>query len=195
LFSREPLARADCRARLRLAAKRGETPMSYDPYAYSSEQPPEYEGPGVPAPGARERIKSRVQAPAICLIVMGILNLFLPLYMLANGILWTVAPDFIINAQKKFPALQNQEATREEQQMQGIILSYPIAVFGFLASVLTIAGGARMLSLKSYALSVCGAISAMVPCLSCLACCGVGEGIGIWALVLLMNPDVKSAFQ
>ncbi|HEY7329172.1 MAG TPA: hypothetical protein VH592_16130 [Gemmataceae bacterium] len=170
--------------------------MSYDPYAYSSEPPDEYGGPRMPPPGDRERIKGRVQAPAICLIVVGILNLFWALYMLVNGIAWTVAPDWIIESEKKLsPAFQNPNATREEQQMQGIIISYPTAVLAFVASVLPIVGGARMLSLKSYTLSVSGAISAMIPCLSCMACCGVGEGIGIWALIVLMNPDIKSAFQ
>ncbi|HZV06823.1 MAG TPA: hypothetical protein VE999_17200, partial [Gemmataceae bacterium] len=147
-------------------------------------------------PGDLASVKARVQTPAICLIVVGILNIFWALYMLANGILWTVAPDFIINAEKRFsPALQNQAATPDQLQMQGIIVSYPVAILAFVASVLPILGGIRMLSLKSYALSVCGAVSAMVPCLSCMACCGVGEGIGIWALVVLLNPDVKSAFQ
>ncbi len=168
--------------------------MSYDPTDFGS-QPPQYDS-AEPMPDNLAAIKSRVQAPAICLIVLGVLNLFWALYMLANGVLWTVAPDFIIDAQKNMsPMLQNAAATPEQQQMQGIVVSYPWAVLSFLASVLSILGGARMMALRSYALSICGAISAMVPCLSCLACCGVGEGFGIWALVVLLSPEVKSAFQ
>ncbi len=49
--------------------------------------------------------------------------------------------------------------------------------------------------MKSYALALCGAISAAIPCISATACCGLGEGIGIWALVVLLSPDVKSVFR
>jgi hypothetical protein len=171
--------------------------MSYDPRDYDSEPPPEnvFSEPLPPLEDPSD-VRQRVQAPAICLIVVGILNLFGALYMLANGILWTVGPDFILDAQKNLPpAFQNPGAAREEQQMQGMLISYPIAFFGFLASVLPIFGGIRMMSLKSYALSICGAICAMVPCISCTACCGAGEAIGIWALVVLLKSEVKSAFQ
>ena len=36
-------------------------------------------------------------------------------------------------------------------------------------------------------------IIAMVPCIS--PCCLVGLPIGIWALVVLMKPEVKAAFR
>jgi len=44
-------------------------------------------------------------------------------------------------------------------------------------------------------LAVVTAILTAVPCLSCSACCGVGEGIGIWSLVVLLNPEVRNAFR
>ena len=172
--------------------------MSFDPYAPDPE--PYSEGmadePAARTSGRLAQIKARVQGPAISLMVVGILNLFWVLYMLANGILWTVAPDFVIDAEKRWSAaFQNQGTSREQQQLQGMIISYPLAVLALVSSVLSIAGGLRMLSLKSYTISVCGAVAAMLPCISCLACCGIGEGLGIWALIVLLNPDVKSAFQ
>ena len=36
-------------------------------------------------------------------------------------------------------------------------------------------------------------ILAMIPCLS--PCCLIGLPIGIWALVILMKPEVKAAFK
>jgi hypothetical protein len=36
-------------------------------------------------------------------------------------------------------------------------------------------------------------IIAMIPCVS--PCCLLGLPIGIWALVVLMKPEVKSAFH
>jgi hypothetical protein len=172
--------------------------MSYDPYDNEPDAPRrgdryDYDRPLRDDP---ERIKARVQAPAICLIVIGILNIFWALYMVVNGFAWVFASDTLIQSQQKmFPGIHDKAETKEQQQMQGILVSFPLALFAFLASVLPIAGGLRMLSLKSYGLAVTGAVAAMIPCLSAMACCGIGEGIGVWALVVLLNPDVKSAFQ
>jgi hypothetical protein len=172
--------------------------MSYDPYAYGSDapQPDDADDASMPRYSHTQSIKARVQAPAVCLIVVGILNIFWALYMLVNGIFWTVAADYIIAQEKQLlPGLQQQGADRNQMQMQGILISYPTALFAFVASVLPVAGGIRMLSLKSYSLALCGAISAAIPCISITACCGLGEVAGIWALVVLINEEVKSAFR
>jgi hypothetical protein len=55
-------------------------------------------------------------------------------------------------------------------------------------------GGLQMRSLKNYGVAVASAILVMIPCSSNCCCC-VGLPIGIWALVMLMKPEVKSAFS
>ena len=52
-----------------------------------------------------------------------------------------------------------------------------------------------MLSLRAYGLAVAASVITAIPCISCSACCGLGEGIGIWALVVLLNNDVRAAFR
>lgn len=37
------------------------------------------------------------------------------------------------------------------------------------------------------------AILAMIPCVS--PCCLLGLPLGIWALIVLLKPEVKAAFQ
>jgi hypothetical protein len=181
--------------------------MSYDPYSYE----PDERRPGDPNEGydAREdhddlerplvrseRLKGRVQAPGICLIVVGILNIFYALYFLVNGLAWIIAPDSLIkSSQQMFPGMQQNGMGRDQQVMVGIVESIALFVFGLVTSVLPVVGGVRMLALKSYALAVTGAVAAMIPCLSGMACCGLGEAAGIWALVVLLNPDVKSEFR
>src|SRR5262249_61811974 len=61
-----------------------------------------------------------------------------------------------------------------------------------LCALLTVLGGVRMLALKSYGLAVTAAVITAVPCISPSACCLLGEGIGIWALAVLLSPDVRS---
>ena len=56
-------------------------------------------------------------------------------------------------------------------------------------------GGIRMLSLKNYGLAIVASILAAIPGFSCSGCCGFGAIIGIWALVVLINADVREAFQ
>jgi hypothetical protein len=46
--------------------------------------------------------------------------------------------------------------------------------------------------LKSYGLAMTSSILAMIPC---HVCCMVGLPIGIWALIVLLKPEVKSAFS
>ena len=60
---------------------------------------------------------------------------------------------------------------------------------------LIVFGGVQMLKQRSYGLAMAASILTMLPCLTCLGCCGVGEGIGIWALVVLLNEDVKRSFR
>ena len=64
----------------------------------------------------------------------------------------------------------------------------------FITALLNIIGGIQMLRLRSYGLALFASILAAIPCISCSACCGLGEGIGIWALVVLLNPEVRAAF-
>ena len=62
-----------------------------------------------------------------------------------------------------------------------------------LVAVLTLFGSIRMLSLHSYGLAMFGAILTAIPCVT--PCCLVGQIAGIWAIIVLMNPDVRRAFH
>ena len=176
--------------------------MSYDPYAYGAEEA-RPDDTDARLSGNAERIKSQVRVPAIALIVSGILNLMFALYMMVNSVVTTVMPADKLKEQQTaiFDALppafreNADQKTAADMKTQAMLINWPLTVMALLASVLPIAGGIRMLSLKSYALSMCGAICAAVPCMSIVACCGLGEIAGIWAIIVLLNPDVKSAFH
>jgi hypothetical protein len=51
----------------------------------------------------------------------------------------------------------------------------------------------KMKRLESHGLAVTASILAMLPCTS--PCCIIGLPLGIWALVVLSKPEVKSAFR
>jgi len=68
-----------------------------------------------------------------------------------------------------------------------------LAVIGLLMSVLVLIGALKMKRLENYGLAMAASIVAMLPCIS--PCCIIGLPIGIWALVVLSKPEVKSAFH
>src|SRR5262245_32586121 len=53
-------------------------------------------------------------------------------------------------------------------------------------------GGMKMQKLQNYNISMAAAVLAIVPCVS--PCCILGIPFGIWALIVLMKPEVKAAF-
>jgi hypothetical protein len=65
------------------------------------------------------------------------------------------------------------------------LLSLAIGVAIFL-------GAMRMKSLTSYGFAMAAAVLAMVPCIS--PCCCLGLPAGIWAIVALMDQNVKASF-
>lgn len=66
-------------------------------------------------------------------------------------------------------------------------------MLGMGIGVVILLGALKMKKLESYGFSMAAAILAMVPCLS--PCCLIGLPIGIWAIVVLNKPEVKSAFH
>ena len=96
------------------------------------------------------------------------------------------------------PAPVVLEAFAQEPQAvktQSILQGFGLGLLALIAGLLTVIGGLRMQQLRSYGLAISGAIAAAIPCISCMGCCGVGEAVGIWAIVVLMNEEVRRAFQ
>jgi hypothetical protein len=53
--------------------------------------------------------------------------------------------------------------------------------------------GVQMLSARKYSIALLAAIPALMPFSS--LCCVLGVPIGIWAIIVLRNPEVRAAFQ
>lgn len=126
----------------------------------------------------------QVNGPAIGLIVTGALNIVLAV---ARGLMSILG--FGMNM------LQNTGNAEAEKMIGSLMGTFGIAaaVIGILGGIFILFGGIKMRKLESYGLCMAASIVAMVPCLS--ACCLVGLPIGIWSLVMLSKPEVKSAFH
>lgn len=124
-----------------------------------------------------------VRGPAIFILVLSILNICASLI----GIAW-------IGLQHKLPAFAGMpEQSQELQKQLTIFLSLPANLVGLGIAIVCLFGALQMMKLKSYGLAIATAILLLIPCGSC--CCLLNIGAGIWALVVLSKPEVKSAFQ
>ena len=147
------------------------------------------EGPGgVPEqdPEAARKAATAVQGPGIALIVLGALSLVGSLLILAGAGRLTEARI------AQSPAEWRELLEHAKEWQEG---PYSKVYEGGLAviEVLMILGGIRMLQMRSYGLAFAAAILAMVNLQCC--CCLPGIGFGIWAIVVLVQPDVKAAFR
>jgi hypothetical protein len=67
-----------------------------------------------------------------------------------------------------------------------------VAIIGVLGSIFVVYAMLEMRKLRRFPIAVTGTILAMAPFVS--LCCCFGLPLGIWALVVLFNPDVRAAF-
>ena len=65
-------------------------------------------------------------------------------------------------------------------------------IIGVFMGGMIIHGASKMKKLESYGLVITAIIFAMLPC---NGCCIIGLPFGIWALIVLNDPDVKSSFH
>ena len=66
-------------------------------------------------------------------------------------------------------------------------------IIGGVVGVIVLIGAAKMQKLQNYQFALTASIVAMLPCIS--PCCVFGLPFGIWALVVLNKPEVKSQFS
>lgn len=151
---------------------------------------PGYGGPGLGGMGGGggdSRVREMVSGPATAMLVTGILCVILALVGLVGNLMGATfqpPPGEVPPEMKPFFDML--------AQMQG-----PMAIVsglvGLAISVLIIFAAQKLRNLESFALVVTAAILAMVPCTS--PCCCIGLPVGIWVLVVLFKPEVKSAFR
>jgi hypothetical protein len=138
---------------------------------------------------------------------VGVFNVLLALALIGFAVYLRQMPvgefeDLVARAAKSYPPIQQilEEARRQgatlAQMKQQAGTQYTVGGgVALLAALLTILGGVFMLKRRAYGLAMTGAILSAIPCISPLGCCGMGEAVGLWALIVLLNNDVRMAFR
>jgi len=162
------------------------TPPPPPPVEPPPMQPP-MQPPMSPPPGPnRTDMLSKVKGPALAMmIIAGITFVLEILSILANllGISFMSAGDM-----SQFEGMEGMEWLAP--LMSGTF-TIVLGVFTLIGAALIFYGAMKMKDLQGYGLAMTAAILSLIPCFS--ICC-IGIPFGIWALVVLLNQDVKSAF-
>ncbi len=147
--------------------------------------PPPLTAPGAPAGGGRDAALQLVKGPVIGLKVTAILGLVMVVVGLVVNVM--TLNGFHIGPQQMYdPQMQKLIGTL------GGSLGIVQNIIGGIVGVIVLLGAAKMQKLQSYQFALTASIVAMVPCIS--PCCLFGLPFGIWALVVLNKPEVKSQF-
>ena len=129
--------------------------------------------------------QSKVQGPGIALIVYGVLQILFSCCVSLANILSLVSG---ASAEMAEVYSLMGPAAGLISGGGGLVMAVP----ALLISCVIVFGGVKMKKLQSHSMAMAGAVCAMLPC---SGCCCIGLGIGIWALMTLMNDEVKAAFQ
>jgi GYF domain 2 len=161
------------------------------PAAASSTPPPLTAAGG----GEYEAALKKIKGPATGLIVTAIINLILGIYSLMRMIF---SPPDMQELDSTLKQLNNPQL--QDMMHRLFHLAYgPIGManvlIGLIMSTLILIGAKKMQSLRSYEFAFTAAVLSVIPCLT--PCCGyvIGLGFGIWALVVMRKPEVKSQFH
>jgi hypothetical protein len=130
--------------------------------------------------GNRAAAEAQVKGPAVGLMVTAGIGIFFQLISLVLHLLGTGL------------GAMGGGNERMSQMMSGTV-GMVASVIGLVIGGVIFMGASKMKTLQSYGFAMAACILAMIPCIS--PCCLLGLPIGIWALIVLMKPEVKSAFQ
>lgn len=169
----------------------GQDPNAYPPPQGYEQQP--YGQQGYYDPYAAQRIemaKSMVKGPAMTLLILGGLWLAYIVIEAMRAVLQLAGVVGMPTQEELDPfGTAPPWMTAEVAVLMGLGVSTVL----FIAAVLMLFGMFRMLQVRGFGLAMTGAIISMVPCMS--PCCVIGIPFGIWALIVLLKPEVKYAFQ
>ena len=142
-------------------------------------------GAGSPPPSGAAL--DAVKAPSIFLMICGVLGILAALFSLVGGGVNEEQMQRLMNDPNIPPAAKAFfGGSGVLQKVWALVM---LAVNG-----LVIFGGLQMMKLQSRTLAMTAAIIALVPCCFNSICCIFAIPAGIWALVVLGKPEVKSAF-
>ena len=128
-------------------------------------------------------VRRKLQLPATGLIVVGVLNAMSGVLLILGRIA------SLVNS----PQREITNEARRLGYLTAIILIPLVSLISILAAPVIIYGGIQMLKTRRYSIALLAATLALIPLSS--ICCIPGIPIGIWALIVLRDSEVRACFE
>jgi hypothetical protein len=138
--------------------------------------------------GRDEALKA-LKGPAIALKVTAIIGLVLVVFGLVMNVLALSGVNVNWQPAGGDPQMERMFASWNKF---GGALGIVTNIIGAIVGVVIFMGASKMQKLERHGFALTASILAMIPCVS--PCCLLGLPFGIWALVVLNKPEVKSQF-
>jgi hypothetical protein len=160
---------------------------------YYREEPPQedYDRQALGRRLSRKRGLAALRAPAICLLITGVVGFFATTWFLISTVAQT--EEMIL---RNVPPAANQDERQLQENIVRFVLSPGMKGFNLVSMVVNlvvIVSAIMMLIGKMRWLAYLGSVLAMINIDCC--CCLPGLGFGIWSLVVLSRPEVQSVFD
>ncbi len=140
---------------------------------------------GGPPPG-NAAAKEALNIPSLLLMIFGGISVLLALLNMVGG---------GTNQEQLQQLLDNPQLPEGFKGAMTFLAGSGAKMLNLLAAAIAaglVYGAWQMRNLKSYPLAMTACVLGMIPCTNC--CC-VTLPIGIWALTVLMKPEVKGSFS
>ncbi|MDA1015192.1 MAG: DUF4339 domain-containing protein [Planctomycetota bacterium] len=128
-------------------------------------------------------VSQRTTPPAICYYVITGLSIAYWCYYLVS---------LLIGLKVNQQMFDQRMGPMRDMFVNGTIGAGIIVGCILVVNFLILIGAINLHLTKSYGLAMTGAILSLIPCIT--SCCIGGIPIGIWALVVLNDPDVRDSF-
>jgi hypothetical protein len=142
-------------------------------------------GPPPPTVNAAEQLN----IPAILLIVGAGLAILMHLFGLVAGGSTASLAKYVSDPKIRDALMQSQQASGGQRIINFFTTFLFIGLDGLM-----IFGALQMRQLKSWGLAMTAAILGVIPCCPTNMCCLLTLPVGIWALMILNKPEIKSQF-
>jgi hypothetical protein len=123
----------------------------------------------------REDVTMKVRIPAIILIIMSALGIVAAL----GALVFFVIMLFVDPPQQR------------ADDMIGVAFAFGGSILLLVMKAVAVAGSVQMARMRAYPFAMTAAILQIVPCSPCWI---LDTPFGLWALIVLMMPDVRAAF-
>lgn len=137
-------------------------------------------------------VLEKVKAPAICMIAFGVIGFALSLANLFGAFFGAGLNEWVMQRLEQegeqIPEFFRFLSGPGSLALSLLQIAVETAISGFV-----LYAGMRLQKLRDRGICMAAAIIAMVPCIN--PCCCLGIPLGIWVLMVLNRPDVRSSFQ